>query len=302
MPAEPEELIQGDDEAGDSTPGRLVLVPGDTDIFKLIYDYRFLRTEHISALTGRAAKRVHRRLFKLIHAGYLTSIRLPQQKHIYGLGKKAGAVLVEEGIAQPELLSERLRAHELKELFLKHEMMLVDLHVILALASRESDLRLVAWQEGRKLFDYVSVQDHDGVRKLPVRPDAFFTIEDSRRPDGANRAHFFLEIDRSTENQTRFKEKISAYWHYLEQGLHARKFGIKNFRILTVTLTDSRAKNLCDLAGSLLPERARKYYFFSALKNFSLENPAPILGDVYFSPRPGGSETRYPLVPPPTPS
>ena len=85
MPSEPEKWIQGDDEAGGSTlaPAGFVLAPGDTDIFKLIYDYRFLRTEHISALTGRAAKRVHRRLFKLIHAGYLTAIRLPQQKHIY---------------------------------------------------------------------------------------------------------------------------------------------------------------------------------------------------------------------------
>ena len=101
---------------------------------------------------------MHRRLFKLIHAGYLTAIRLPQQKHIDGLGKKAGTILVEEGIAQPELLSERLRAHELKELFLKHEMMLVDIHVILALASREGTFRLVAWQEGRELFDNVSVE------------------------------------------------------------------------------------------------------------------------------------------------
>ncbi len=32
----------------------------------------------------------------------------------------------------------RLRIHELKELFLKHEMMIVDIHVILALATRES--------------------------------------------------------------------------------------------------------------------------------------------------------------------
>ena len=134
MPSEPEELIQ-DDDTGDSMPAAAGFVlAGGIEIFKLIYDYRFLRTEHISALTGRAAKRVHRRLFKLIHAGYLTAIRLPQQKHIYGLGKKAGAVLVEEGIAEPEFLSERLRSYELKELFLKYEMMLVDLHVILTLS------------------------------------------------------------------------------------------------------------------------------------------------------------------------
>ena len=209
---------------------------------------------------------------------------------------------MEEGIAEPALLSERLRSHELKELFLKHEMMLVDLHVILTLATHESTFRLMTWREGRELSDYVSIVNHSGIQKLPIRPDAFFTLEDSRRPEGSNRAHFFLEADRSTATQTRFKEKISAYWHYLEQGLHVPKFGIKNFRVLTVTLTDQRAKNLCELAGSLLPERARKYYLFTALKNFSLENPAPIFGEIYFSPRETASPTRYPLIPPPSPS
>ena len=180
--------------------------------------------------------------------------------------------------------------------------MIVDIHVILALAARESTFRLIAWREGRELFDSVSVSDHHGVQKLPVRPDAFFTLEDSRRPEGANRAHFFLEADRSTATQTRFKEKIRAYWHYLEQGLHATKFGIKNFRVLTLTLTEARAENLCALAASLLPQGARKYHLFTSCKNFSLENPAPVFSEIYFSPRAGVSDARYPLIPPPKPS
>jgi hypothetical protein len=64
-----------------------------------------------------------------------------------------------------------------------------------------------------------------------------------------------------------------------------------------VAKTDERAKNLALLAGSLLPERARKYYFFSSLNNFSLENPSPILEAVHLSPR--DADLRYPLVPPP---
>ena len=50
MPSESEELIQ-DDVTGDSMPAaaEFVLAPGGIEIFKLIYDYRFLRTEHISA-------------------------------------------------------------------------------------------------------------------------------------------------------------------------------------------------------------------------------------------------------------
>ncbi len=293
---------QEEDASSASSRAGFRLTDDDSTIFKLIYEFRFLRTEQISALTNRSAKRVHRRLFKLQNAGYLAPIRLPQQKHIYALGKKALPVLVQEGIAEPEVLSVRLRIHELKELFLKHEMMIVDIHVILSLATRDSTFRLIAWQEGRELFDSVSIADHHGIQKLPVRPDSFFTIEDSRRPEGANRAHFFLEADRSTATQTRFKEKIRAYWHYLEQGLHAKKYGIKNFRVLTVTLTEARAENLSVFAASLLPEGARKYHLFASLKHFSLENPEPVFNDIYFSPRPGGANVRYPLIPPPKPS
>ncbi len=140
------------------------------------------------------------------------------------------------------------------------------------------------------------------VQKLPIRPDAFFTIEDRGRLEGERRGHFFLEADRSTATHTRFKEKIQAYWHYLEQELHAAKFGIKTFRVLTMTLTEARVEYLSALAASLLPQRGGKHYLFTSLKKFSLEDPAPVFSEIYFSPRPGGANVRYPLIPPPKPS
>lgn len=300
----PEATDYEDEDEGESISPMtgFALVSGDLEILKLLYEYRLLRREHLSALTQRPAKRLHRRLFKLVQNGYLTTIRLPQQKHIYGLGRAALPALVEQGTADPEILTQRLRIHELKELFLKHEMMIVDIHVMLALAGRAGDLQLCAWREGRELYDSVAVTDHDGIHKLPIRPDAFFSIEDSRRPAGENRAHRFLEADRSSVTHTRFSDKLRAYWHYLVAGLHVKKFGIKNFRVITVTLTPERAKNLCALAASMLPERARKYYLFASIKNFSLENPGSIFGSVYLSPRTGGAEARYPLIPPPSPS
>jgi hypothetical protein len=194
----------------------VVLVPSDVVLFKLVYEYRLLRRGHLSVLTGRPLKRLHRRLLQLVRAGYLATIKLPQQKHIYGLGRLAVPVLVEEGIADEELLAQRSRIHDLKELFLRHEMMIVDLHVTLSLATRGNALRLVNWREGRELHDSVVVQDHNINKSLPVRPDAFFTLEDSRRAAGGNKAHYFLEADRSTENQSRFRDKIRAYFHYIE--------------------------------------------------------------------------------------
>ena len=92
--------------------------------------------------------------------------------------------------------------------------------------------------------------------------------------------NFFLEADRSTAAHSRFEGKLRAYWHYREQGLHVKKFDIQSFRVLTVTRTEACAVNLCSLAASVVPERSRKFYLFTSLEHFSLENPTRMLDDV----------------------
>src|SRR5436190_20880746 len=88
------------------------LAEGDLAILKEVYEYRFLRRDHLSLLTGRDPKRVHRRLVKLLQHGYLLAIRLPQQKHIYSIGKAGLPVLVAEGIIAGRLPDERRRVSE----------------------------------------------------------------------------------------------------------------------------------------------------------------------------------------------
>ena len=86
---------------------------------------------------------------------------------------------------------------------------------------------------------------------------------------------------------------------YIERGLHQRKYGIRGLRVLTVTLTDERAKNLCLLAARVVPERARKYFLFGALNQLSLGGPDPISAAVCRSARTAGSDERRPLMPVP---
>ena len=262
-----------------------------------MHDHRFLRREQVSSLVGRHPKRIHRRLLKLENNGYLTSLRLPLQPYIYGLGRAGVELLVEQGRAEAELLDERLRTHELTELFLKHEMMIVDIHVRLSVVSQQGIVRLSDWKEGRGLHNSVVAVDDKGTNRLPVRPDAFFTLLDPRRPEGANRANHVLEADRSTATHSRFQEKLRAYWAYIEQGRHQKKFGVKRFRVLTVTLTDARAKNLSVLAASILPERAHKYFLFVPLNRF-IENAEPIGEKLCYCPR-GTGDDLHPLIPPP---
>ena len=53
-------------------------------------------------------------------------------------------------------------------------------------------------------------QDGREVR-LVIRPDAFFALRDSSRPEGKNRLKFFLECAHSTMSHERMEQKIRAY-------------------------------------------------------------------------------------------
>ena len=276
------------------------LTEDDVEILRLIYHYRFLTIRHLMALTKRSYVPIHRRVLGLTRQGFLSRIDRRWEAHIYAVGKRGVAVLVERGIAPIELLSWRPRHSELKELFLKHELMVVDFHVVLELATRASDIRLVKWQEeGPSIFDRVWVSENGSRRRLPVRPDALFVLEDSRRPTGQNKATFLLEADRSTTTHKRFGQKLRAYWEWFQKGLHREKFGVRKFRVVTVTLTRERAWNLCEAAAELLPSgRARQMFLFTSVQSFSLGNPGPIFGDVFIRPGNFREGVRHRLVPP----
>lgn len=173
--------------------------------------------------------------------------------------------------------------------------MVVDFHTALAVATKNGPVKLVAWKEGRSLWDSVSVRIDGARERLPVRPDAFFTLEDTTRPSGQNQVHFFLEADRSTTTHQRFQRKLTAYWHYFQEGSHTAKHGIRTFRVATVTLTPDRAKNLCAAAAEILPSPARKFYLFA--DDPTIGGTASVLRDVFVTPHDFHAGARHALIP-----
>jgi hypothetical protein len=283
--------------AGVRTPG-FQLTACDIDLIRAVYEYRFLHIDHLSALVNRSYKKVHGRLFKLVQNRFLARIEFRFQKHIYVIGRVGIDVLVEQGIASREVIEFRLRHQELKELFLRHQLMLVDLRCILELACRGTSIRLDTWREGKHLWDRV-VTWHDRARvELPVCPDAFFTLEAGSRPEGRNRLNFFLEADRSTSTHKRFQQKLIAYRQYLEDGRHTKKYGIKTFRVVTFTVTEQRAHALSAAAREVLPETAFKYFLFASVQGLSIADPKQILSDIFVTPEEEtGAGRRLRLVP-----
>ncbi len=274
------------------------LTARDIDLIRAVFEYRFLRTDHLSALVDRSYKKVHGRLFKLVQNRFLSRIEFRFQKHIYVIGRGGIDVLVEQGMASRELIDCRLRHQELKELFLRHQLLLVDLRCILELACRGTTMRLSAWREGKDLWDrVVTWQERERV-ELPVCPDAFIILEDSSRPEGRNRLNFFLEADCSTSTHKRFQQKLIAYRQYLKDGRHAEKYGIKTFRVLTFTLTEQRAHGLSAAAREVLADNELKYFLFASVQGLSITNPKPILSDIFVAPgEETGAGARHRLVP-----
>jgi hypothetical protein len=162
------------------------------------------------------------------------------------------------------------------------------------LASRDSQLQLVEWREGKDIYDDVTFYENGRKIRLPVCPDGFFSIANTARPAPNNRLAFALEADRSTTTRRTFNDKMRAYCQYLEQNRQENFFGVKWFRVLTVTLTKARADSLAELAAETVPDRLKKFFLFVSRENFSLDNPQSIYEPIYRTPK---SENLFSLMP-----
>lgn len=236
----------------------------DSDLALLGYchELRFCMIDHLAALTGRHRQALHFRLQQLIAEKYIYRIKFPNpnQKHIYALGTHGFKHLAFYGAIPLASVPARLRTHELKPLFLNHTLLVTDIHAALMLAGRTSQRRLTDWREGKELYESVTFFDAGRKIRLPVCPDALFTVQTNGDPKAS--LSFALEADRGTTTRRTFDDKITGYWRFLEQNRQIKSYGVKWFRVVTITLTQARADSLADLANRTLPVKFRKYFVF----------------------------------------
>jgi hypothetical protein len=176
------------------------------------------------------------------------------------------------------LADRRLRHHELTEIGIRHSLFVADIHARMLLLTRTGPIKLTHWQEGSTLWDSV-IPRKDGPA-IPIRPDAYFILKHSERPEGRNSFHVFLEADRSTMSHERMAAKIAGYLAYYEHGRHERKYpGMHGFLVATVTETRRRAEELKKDLSPLIPRAAWRdaYLLFrsrtSRLHRFSRRPP-----------------------------
>ena len=272
---------------------------GDVEIFRFLYEYRRATIDHLCLLTGRERSRLNRRLKPLAEHGYVYRTRKhTDDKYIYTIRQQVIPILVKHGVVGEEALDQRIRWHERTDYFREHNIGVTDIHVSLELASRKSPIKLVDWREGKEIEDTVIVYAKGERKSLSVKPDGFFTLCDTRRPEGRNMADYFLEYDRFSTSKKRWQDKITRFVAYFEQGRHQKKYGIKRALVVTIGLDTERTKNRCLATGEVVPRDKQRDYYFAAKQVFSFEKPERVFDAIFMTPRDYQGERRYYFIPP----
>jgi hypothetical protein len=225
-----------------------------------------------------------RRLWEkgLVNRWAFPGIRTHSEFHYYLDGREPIDLLLAYGrVTEPhpamleEIRSNReknyadaaVRGQHMQLGFLQHSLMISRMHFMLEMACRRSSgsVKLDAWSQGGPLAgnkvqvpkikssrqgnDYFW-QESDENERLPVEPDALFTLGFAAGKQGpARQAHFFYEADRGTMNTTDMLRKLRAYYHFIKkQQRHREAFGIHPIRaVLVETTTETRARRLMEL-------------------------------------------------------
>lgn len=167
---------------------------------------------------------------------------------------------------------------------LHHRLDLSDLRACFHMALQHAPgITLACWidenqkdEQGRfMLHDRVTVQGPDTgrARKLPIRPDACFILQELQ---SGKQELFFVECDQGTESgRKRWRDKVSAYRAYSRQGFGDRyHFNGRGFRVLTVCRTPTGAhqdKRAATLLENTLASHGRKQFWITTFRSLMPE-------------------------------
>jgi hypothetical protein len=115
------------------------------------------------------------------------------------------------------------------------------------LAGHKADVpRVKSTRDGGEYF----WQETDETERLPVEPDALFTLSFAQRPAQQQLAHFCYEADRGAMVMTDMLKKFRGYHHFIKkQQRHKEAFGVHPIRaVLIETTEEQRAVKLMQLA------------------------------------------------------
>jgi Replication-relaxation len=276
----------------------------DLDILAIVLRYRFCSAAQVVHLVGGNEDVTHRRLRRLWEWQFVNRWAFPglrsHSEFYYYLDNRASLNLLAErrGLEIHAEMLEEIRNNREKDYanaavrgqhmqlgFLQHSLMISRMPCVLELACGQSDSRveLESWCQGGTLQGHkVEVpkvrstrsgteyfwEESSETERLPVEPDALFTLRVFDRPHDQQLVHFFYEADRGTMTTTDMLRKFRAYYHFIKkQQRHRECFGVHPIRaVLVETTHEARGRRLMDLVNHPLvagPNRRSGLFWFS---------------------------------------
>lgn len=254
-------------------PQPIQLTTDDITVIRHVARHRFLRSTHlIQLLPGRSPKKLLERLGVLYHNGYLDRPRAQLDYYatagsapiVYAIGNRGAAVIAEiEGVRPPKVdWTDKNRTAG--RVFIEHTLLTADLAIPFEVASAlPGGIRLIdskeilasapeATQKAANPWALPATVTHGGTsHDVHVIPDKVFGLDFTT---ARKRSYFFVEADRATmpvmrshPRQTSFHQKLLVYLAGAgTANAHGKRFGIGNFRVLTITTSVQRIETMLE--------------------------------------------------------
>ena len=285
----------------------------DIKIIKLLYEHRFLSSEHFKVLIPGSNQGILRRLNLLFHNGYLD--RPPKQINpfqkgsdpmVYALGNKGADLLAQRFSIHRDKVDWTSKNRDVGGLYLEHTLLVSQFMTCLNLACA-NDKRVEIIQKDQILkttstSKQTSIKWEVAVKRefkgklrtfnYNIIPDNFFGLYFPNDPP-PNKAFFFLEADRSTMPIKRrslfgssYLKKLLGYQVSWKDNHFQKNFGFKMARVLTITKSEDRIENMIE-ACKEIDERRKglRMFLFTSIRNINLKSPERILGKIWLTPR-----------------
>jgi hypothetical protein len=216
----------------------------DREILEQVQRFGVLTRDHLIALRLFSSKtRAKERLKRLVDAGYLAA--RPQSLPTGGPRLVYSTVRVIDGSDSRS----RKRLQEASDLFLSHELGLVDVHI--------------AFDSWTTIRRFLLAKDLESLN-LGLIPDAYaeYDIDDLTYCT-------FVEYDRGTETVSKFERKVRTYVEMARTGRFQQVFHRKFFRVCILTDTRGRLKSLATATA----RQTDKVFRFTTLSQLIHQGP-----------------------------
>lgn len=269
-------------------PPALRLTEDDLALLRHVAKHRFLRSTQIVRLLARPPKKIVERLGALYHTGYLDRPRAQLDYYatagsspmVYGLGNRGASALAHLDCVTAPKVDWTDKNRDAGRPFIEHTLMVAEVMIGFELAVRaRDDVALMephallarapeATQRASNPWKWqVNVASGGQTQTIAQVPDKMFGLD---LTGARKRIYFVLEADRATMpvlrsnlKQTSVQRKLLGYFHAYRTGVHKDRYGIANFRVLTVTTSPQRMATMLQAVKDLTGGSGSNLFLFA---------------------------------------